>query len=270
MPFSLSTDTFRFKTRAQTINSLEAASRAKVNFLEQLTMFHNQQGDASVSIPLIDRKPLDLWRLRKEVHKAGGPLELNRVNGWQDLSKTLEYDPIWQAPIKEAYQQIIKPFDDFVLRAKAKTNSAGTGSPLTPDSGTYSKPPGFADTPGSPTRSRMSGMRSVQKPLSSGPLSTISQLASTPITTVKIKVPGFAKSDGSESELSEEESSPKSTRSGKPTEVAPTPYVKGDVRQFCPSELIYRYVKYVEAAMLHQRFYCVTVAIEVSIISSRP
>ena len=68
MPFSLETDTFRFKTRLQRLNSLEAASRAKVNFLEQLTMYHLQQGDSRVTIPVIDRKPIDLWQLRKEVN----------------------------------------------------------------------------------------------------------------------------------------------------------------------------------------------------------
>lgn len=243
MPFSLPTETFRFQTRLQTINSLEAASRAKVNFLEQLTMFHHQQGDSSVTIPMIDRRPLDLWRLRKEVHKAGGPFELNRVKGWEDLAQALGYDRIYHGAIKSAYQRIIKPFDDFVLRAKA---SLSTGSPSTPMSDmAHSKPPGFGDSPASPTRSRMSGMRSVKRvevrPETS-PLPTSVSLptnlgslmddASLPLTTPKIKVPGFSSRDGSESELSEEELSPaRSTRSAPAREEpsAPTPYVKGDV-----------------------------------------
>lgn len=281
MPFSLATDTFRFKTRAQRINSLEAASRAKVNFLEQLTMFHNQQGDASVTIPMIDRKPLDLWKLRKEVHKAGGPFELNRIKGWEDLAHTLEYDRIHHGAIKAAYQKIVKPFDDFVIRAKASLGSAGTGSPATPNLG---KPPGFADDPGSPTRSRMSGMRSVQKPsqtsasASALPLPTSISLptnlgsasGSNPLTTVKIKVPGFARSDGSESELSEEDMSP--GRSSVSTVAAsPTPYVKGDVShsriEYPGITLTIRFARYVEEVMLHQRSCFVTDAIEVSPIA---
>ena len=56
----------------QRLNSIEASSRAKVNFLEQLYRFHKQQGNPRVSVPTINHKPLDLWTLRKEVHRLGG------------------------------------------------------------------------------------------------------------------------------------------------------------------------------------------------------
>jgi hypothetical protein len=64
--------TFRFKTRLQRLNSIEASSRAKLNFLEQLYRFHKQQGNPRVAVPTINNKPLDLWTLRKEVHRMGG------------------------------------------------------------------------------------------------------------------------------------------------------------------------------------------------------
>ena len=70
-PF-LDPQAFRFKTRLQCLNSIEASSRAKVNFLEQLYRFHKQQGNSRVSVPTINNKSLDLWLLRKEVHKLGG------------------------------------------------------------------------------------------------------------------------------------------------------------------------------------------------------
>lgn len=64
--------TFRFKTRLQRLNSIEASSRAKLNFLEALYRFHQQQGNPRVSLPTINNKPLDLWLLRKHVHSLGG------------------------------------------------------------------------------------------------------------------------------------------------------------------------------------------------------
>ena len=63
---------FRFKTRLQRLNSIEASSRAKVNFLEQLYRFHKQQGNPRVSVPTINHKSLDLWLLRREVQNLGG------------------------------------------------------------------------------------------------------------------------------------------------------------------------------------------------------
>lgn len=64
--------TFRFKTRLQRLNSMEASARANLNFLEQLYIFHRQQKNSNVSIPVIGTKPVDLWRLRKEVNVLGG------------------------------------------------------------------------------------------------------------------------------------------------------------------------------------------------------
>ena len=68
----ISNQNFRFKTRLQRLNSIEASSRAKLNFLEQLYRFHKQQGNPRVFVPTINHKPIDLWLLRKEVQKLGG------------------------------------------------------------------------------------------------------------------------------------------------------------------------------------------------------
>lgn len=69
--FLSTSQTFRFKTRVQRLNSIEASSRAKLNFLEQLYRYHDQ-ANFRPTIPMISHKPLDLWVLRKEVHKRGG------------------------------------------------------------------------------------------------------------------------------------------------------------------------------------------------------
>ena len=77
---------FRFKTRVQCLNSIEASSRAKVNFLEQLYRFHKQQGNPRVSVPTINNKSLDLWLLRKEVHKLGGYESVCRFTSYRPPS----------------------------------------------------------------------------------------------------------------------------------------------------------------------------------------
>ena len=157
MPFALNPETFNFRTRTQRLNSLEAASRAKVNFHEQLSMFHLQRDDTKVSIPSINRKPVDLWLLRKEVNKMGGPDEVTRIQGWPVVAKKLGYDQFFATELKSAYLSIIQPFDHFAIRARSMS-----ASPLSPMPSTKrAKPPGFAvESPGSPTRpkSRMSGM----------------------------------------------------------------------------------------------------------------
>lgn len=51
---------------------MEASARASLNFLEQLYIFHRQQGSSGIAVPTIGSKPLDLWRLKREVNALGG------------------------------------------------------------------------------------------------------------------------------------------------------------------------------------------------------
>lgn len=242
MPFSLETDTFKFKTRLQRLNSLEAASRAKVNFLEQLTMYHLQQGDHQVTTPVVDHKPVDLWHLRKEVTRAGGFDELNRSRGWNDLAIAMGYHHAYALHLKAAYVRIILPFDAFAIRAKSTT-----GSPLTPLTNTgMTRPPGFVgESPASPTRKGRMGAvprktipthtphaypKSASPPTGNSLLDKLESIASA-MPSSKIKVPGFNSSrDDSESELSDDELSPGAARKAA---AAPPEYQKGEVCEVC-------------------------------------
>lgn len=58
---------------------MEASARANLNFLEQLYLFHKQQGtsgfvtsSSKIQVPNINHRPVDLWRVRKEVNALGG------------------------------------------------------------------------------------------------------------------------------------------------------------------------------------------------------
>lgn len=124
--------TFRFKTRLQRLNSIEASSRAKINFLEQLYRFHKQQGNPRIAVPTINHKPLDLWLLRKEVHKLGGfdavcdcallmsliayvLCQVTRNKHWADLGRILGYKgiPGLSTQLRNSYTRIILPYEHF-------------------------------------------------------------------------------------------------------------------------------------------------------------
>ncbi|KAG8897367.1 hypothetical protein FRB99_008207, partial [Tulasnella sp. 403] len=115
MPFVIDTKTFRFKTRLQRLNSIEASSRAKLNFLEQLYRFHQQQDQAGPVIPTINHKPLDLWLLRKEVHGKGGFEIVSRTKQWGEVARIMGYDGLVgvSSQLKNAYTRIILPFEQF-------------------------------------------------------------------------------------------------------------------------------------------------------------
>ncbi|KAJ7249734.1 PLU-1-like protein-domain-containing protein [Mycena haematopus] len=113
MPFVTDTANFRFKTRLQRLNSVEASSRAKINFLEQLYVWHQQQGNPRVSVPTINNKPLDLYQLRKEVTKK---------KLWSDLGRILGYHgiPGLSTQLKNSYTRVILPFEEYEAKNAAK------------------------------------------------------------------------------------------------------------------------------------------------------
>lgn len=310
MPFRLETETFRFKARLQRLNQLEAASRAKLNFLEQLSMYHMQQGDSKIHIPLIDRQPLDLWKLRREVNRSGGNLELDRTKGWSKITEVLGHKPSWTPHVRAAYMNIVLPFDNWAVRAKsasvsplAKLNPGSSSSPSKPPpvfvSDTFSASPikpgqGISRTSTASRRPtvkmRPNCMHFVSPPDKGRPpskrasvngdsvladaievnqpgsLSTApSATASTP-TTLRINVPGFSDREGSDSELSDEDS----VLSSPSIRKAPfePEYQKGEVSQhYRPLVTVpminHRSARYVKANTTRVKFFCATAVIEV-------
>ncbi|KAJ7682384.1 jumonji superfamily protein [Mycena polygramma] len=129
MPFVTDTANFRFKTRLQRLNSVEASSRAKINFLEQLYVWHQQQGNPRVSVPTINNKPLDLYLLRKEVRKLGGFYVVTKKKLWSDLGRILGYHgiPGLSTQLKNSYTRVILPFEEY--EAKNASNSVKHPSP---------------------------------------------------------------------------------------------------------------------------------------------
>ncbi|KAK4058769.1 hypothetical protein OIO90_000215 [Microbotryomycetes sp. JL221] len=126
-PFALNTETFRFKTRLQQLNSMEASARASLNFLEQLYLFHRQQGHRNVTIPTVAGKPIDMWRLKREVTQHGGHVKCTNERKWSTISRTLGYDlgsnTTICSQVKAAYLKLILPFEDYVKKAKNEGHS---------------------------------------------------------------------------------------------------------------------------------------------------
>ncbi|KAJ6616266.1 PLU-1-like protein-domain-containing protein [Mycena sp. CBHHK59/15] len=131
MPFVTDTANFRFKTRLQRLNSVEASSRAKLNFLEQLYFWHQQQGNPRVSVPTINNKPLDLYLLRKEVRKLGGYYVVTKKKLWSDLGRILGYHgiPGLSTQLKNSYTRVILPFEEYEARNASKSSTKPSSVP---------------------------------------------------------------------------------------------------------------------------------------------
>ncbi|GAA6008954.1 hypothetical protein JCM10207_004039 [Rhodosporidiobolus poonsookiae] len=121
--FAIDSETFRFKTRLQQLNSMEASARASLNFLEQLYLFHRQQGTSShMTIPSIGGKPIDMLKLKREVHAYGGYATVTDSRKWTHVGKAMGYNVTQNTSIcsqlKLTYARIVVPFEKYVERVK--------------------------------------------------------------------------------------------------------------------------------------------------------
>ncbi|KAI1313921.1 hypothetical protein EDD11_002384 [Mortierella claussenii] len=118
--FALDTEVFRFKTRIQKLNSMEGETRTNLNYLEQLYKFHRQQGHPVLKIPQLDKRPIDLFRLRKEVASRGGYQKVTSGKKWAEIGRGLDYTrkqcTSLSNALKSAYLKVILPYDIYLSK----------------------------------------------------------------------------------------------------------------------------------------------------------
>ena len=77
--FALDTTRFRFKTRVQRLNSMEAGTRVVINFVDSLMKFHAQRGRPMNHVPIVAGKPINMYLLKKLVDDCGGYQNVRQI-----------------------------------------------------------------------------------------------------------------------------------------------------------------------------------------------
>ncbi|KAF9392436.1 hypothetical protein CPB97_001625 [Podila verticillata] len=118
--FALDTELFRFKTRIQKLNSMEGETRTNINYLDQLYKFHRQQGHPVLKIPQLDKRPIDLFRLKKEVAARGGYQKVTAGKKWAEIGRGLDYTrkqcTSLSNALKSAYVKVILPYEVYLSK----------------------------------------------------------------------------------------------------------------------------------------------------------
>ncbi|XP_070558275.1 LOW QUALITY PROTEIN: lysine-specific demethylase 5A-like [Ptychodera flava] len=113
-PFAVNVETFKFTPRIQRLNELEAKTRIKFNFLDQIAKFWELQG-YKLKIPTVERKTLDLYNLSRVVHEEGGFDVVTKERKWSKVAQKLGYPPAKGAGslLRAHYERILYPYDIF-------------------------------------------------------------------------------------------------------------------------------------------------------------
>ncbi|SCU80908.1 LAME_0B04962g1_1 [Lachancea meyersii CBS 8951] len=122
---ALNPDLFRFKARKQSLRPFQIETRRKLDFYRKLHHFHTMRGDKNLlsnlhKIPSIDRRPLDLYRLRECVLLRGGYQAVCAKKLWAQISRELGYSERASnsllTTLRSAYTKILADFDEYSLK----------------------------------------------------------------------------------------------------------------------------------------------------------
>lgn len=113
-PFAVDVDKLRFTPRIQRLNELEAKTRVKLNFLDQIAKFWELQG-SSLKIPMVEKRALDLYTLHRIVQTEGGFENAGRERKWSKIALRMGYPPGKSVGtiLKTHYERLLYPFDVF-------------------------------------------------------------------------------------------------------------------------------------------------------------
>ncbi|KAL8714043.1 MAG: hypothetical protein Q9225_006655 [Loekoesia sp. 1 TL-2023] len=137
--FAIDTEKFHFRTRRQELNSVEGGTRTNLNYLDQLTKFHKQHGVNLNRFPSVDKKPLDLYRLKKAVETRGGFEKVCKLKKWAEIGRDLGYSgkimSSLSTSLKNSYQKWLHPYEEYLRVAKPGVQQQlefEYGGPFTP------------------------------------------------------------------------------------------------------------------------------------------
>ena len=97
--------------------------------MEQVKSYYKLRGKSTTNIPKLDKKDINLYRLKKEVALRGG---IQRVTGrklWAEVARELGYvRKNWTRvsnTLKTAYQKVILPYETWYGKHKRGTGKKG-------------------------------------------------------------------------------------------------------------------------------------------------
>uniref|UniRef100_A0A3P8VVD3 [histone H3]-trimethyl-L-lysine(4) demethylase n=1 Tax=Cynoglossus semilaevis TaxID=244447 RepID=A0A3P8VVD3_CYNSE len=113
-PFACDVRNFHFTPRVQRLNELEALTRVRLNFLDQIAKFWELQG-CKIRFPHVERKVLDLYQLSKIVSSEGGFETVCKEKRWSKVASRMDFPPGRGVGtlLRSHYQRILYPYELF-------------------------------------------------------------------------------------------------------------------------------------------------------------
>ena len=109
--------------------------------MDQLQKFHKQHGINLNRFPSVDKRPLDLYKLKKAVETRGGFEKVCKLKKWAEIGRDLGYSgkimSSLSTSLKNSFQKWLFPYEEYLRVAKPAVQQQleyEYGGPFTPSS----------------------------------------------------------------------------------------------------------------------------------------
>lgn len=124
--------------------------------MDQLQKFHKQHGVNLNRFPSVDKRPLDLYKLKKAVETRGGFEKVCKGKKWAEIGRDLGYSgkimSSLSTSLKNSFQKWLFPYEEYLRIAKPAVQQQlefEYGGPFTPSSASSPMKRSHQDTPAS-------------------------------------------------------------------------------------------------------------------------
>lgn len=115
-------------------------TRANLNYLDALSKFHMQRNGTNLNrFPSVDKRPLDLYKLKRFVEEKGGFELVCRQKRWAEIGRDLGYSgkimSSLSTSLKNSYQKWLQPYEEWLRYNKPgilQQQDLENGGPYTP------------------------------------------------------------------------------------------------------------------------------------------
>src|ERR1700760_4426539 len=122
---------------------LSTGTRSNLNYLDQLAKFNKQRSGTTLNrFPSVDKRPLDLYKLKKLVEDKGGFDRVCKGKRWAEVGRDLGYSgkimSSLSTSLKNSYQKWLLPYEEYLRLAKPGVQQQLemlNGGPYTPSPG---------------------------------------------------------------------------------------------------------------------------------------
>ena len=117
---------------------MEGSTRTNLNYVEKLSKFWSSQGRPITRMPVLDKRPLDLYMVKNRVEQLGGYNAVTENKEWSRIGRELGFERkfctsmSWS--LRNNYEKFILPYEEFLSKQRAlgrsslgmSTSSAGS------------------------------------------------------------------------------------------------------------------------------------------------